>query len=177
MVKGLICSKCDETDESKFAPSAVNNFKDRAAKGLKTWRPYCRACATEYQREYNQRPEVKARKAKAKAKKQRRAKSKPKESQNLLDLTEKTPANVKQGFENPSVLDRRELAELMRCFVDLARANARVQEVETRRINERLDSIERKISLLVDKVAQTHSLLTKHSERIRRIDRATRSEE
>lgn len=171
MSQDFYCSKCGEDNPNEFAPSAVNNFRERKNKGLKTWRPYCRACATEYQREYNQRPEVKARKKKA-ANKKRKAN----ERKQALKNTDCPSKDLGLVAENPSVLNKRELAELMRCFVDLSQANARVQQVESQRINETLERMERQIRELSEQVSHTHGLLTKHSERIRRIDRATRIE-
>jgi len=55
------CPICNENDVKEFYPSEIKNYRDRNKKGLKTWRPYCRSCSAEYQREYLSRPEVKER--------------------------------------------------------------------------------------------------------------------
>lgn len=55
------CPICNEYDEKAFYPSAVKNYREREAKGLRNWRPYCRSCRAEYVREYLKRPGVKER--------------------------------------------------------------------------------------------------------------------
>ncbi len=55
------CPICNENDVKQFYPSGIKNYRERKKKGLKIWRPYCRSCSAEHQREYLSRPEVKER--------------------------------------------------------------------------------------------------------------------